>query len=214
MKYYREDVPYTKMTFEEERELFRKYYEEDDLEARDKIIFNHLRLAVMLAGRLVSRCGIPEDEAVSAANLGLMKAVTSKRFNPKSNVRFAAFARKHIIGGVLRIFKHRRSLIGPPIPDSDKTLERIAEEPISEQDAVEESDRATFLRAQLKRALRRLTPGERQSIEIVYVKGLTFQAAGESLGCSRQAVEQSASKGMEKLRTYLRDTRAFREEFL
>lgn len=118
MKYYHQDIEYTKMDHSEEISLFEKFYAggRGSRIARDKLIFSHLRLAVMLAGRLVSRGNIPEDEAVSAANLGLLKAIKSKRFDPRNpkGFRFAAYARKYIIGAVLKTFKTRRSLVGPP----------------------------------------------------------------------------------------------------
>lgn len=192
MKYYRQDIPYTSMTRAEEIELFDKYYRGRSKKARDRIIFNHLRLAVLLAMRQAPKRSLPEDEAVSAANAGLMRAITSKRFNPrnKGGVRFAAYAQKFIRGEVLRVFDRRRSFIGPA--DEDPTQIRL---PDNEQvdggffEEVCERDRKEVLRRCIEKVLPRFNEKDQDLIRAV-MAGRTPADHAKEKKVSRQAVSQ------------------------
>jgi RNA polymerase sigma-32 factor len=77
------------LTAEEERELARRYYHEEDLEAARQLVLAHLRFVVHLA-RSYSGYGLSQSDLIQEGNVGLMKAV--KRFNPDMGVRLVSFA--------------------------------------------------------------------------------------------------------------------------
>ncbi len=77
------------LTQEEERELAERLYNQNDLEAAQRLVFSHLRFVVHIA-RSYSGYGLPQADLIQEGNIGLMKAV--KRFDPNQNVRLVSFA--------------------------------------------------------------------------------------------------------------------------
>ena len=77
------------LSAEEELELAKQYYYEDNLEAARKLVLAHLRFVVHMA-KTYSGYGLSEADLIQEGNVGLMKAV--KRFNPEVGVRLVSFA--------------------------------------------------------------------------------------------------------------------------
>jgi len=77
------------LSFEEERNLARKYRAENDVEAARQLVLSHLRLVVAIA-RGYMGYGLPQGDLIQEGNIGLMKAV--KRFDPERGVRLVSFA--------------------------------------------------------------------------------------------------------------------------
>ena len=73
----------------EEQELVKKFHEEGDLTAAQKLITSHLRLAARVA-MTYRRYGLPMLDIISEANIGLMQAV--KKFDLDKKVRLATYA--------------------------------------------------------------------------------------------------------------------------
>src|SRR5437879_1288969 len=68
------------LSFEEERNLARKFRSENDVEAARQLVLSHLRLVVAIA-RGYMGYGLPQGDLIQEGNIGLMKAV--KRFDPE-----------------------------------------------------------------------------------------------------------------------------------
>jgi RNA polymerase sigma-32 factor len=77
------------LTAEEEQEMARQYYYEDDIDAARKLVLAHMRFVVYMA-KSYSGYGLSEADLIQEGNVGLMKAV--KRFNPEVGVRLVSFA--------------------------------------------------------------------------------------------------------------------------
>lgn len=77
------------LTAEEEHDLATSLYEENDLQAAQKLIMSHLRFVIHIA-KGYSGYGLAQADLVQEGNVGLMKAV--KRFNPEVGVRLVSFA--------------------------------------------------------------------------------------------------------------------------
>lgn len=77
------------LTLEEEQDLTRRFYYEQDLEAARELITAHLRFVVKVARNYLGY-GLPHADLIQEGNIGLMKAV--KRFNPEMGVRLVSFA--------------------------------------------------------------------------------------------------------------------------
>jgi RNA polymerase sigma-32 factor len=77
------------LTEEEETNLIKDFKEKGDLQAAQKLITSHLRLAVKIA-LTYRRYGLPTADLISEANLGLMQAV--KKFDDKKKVRLSTYA--------------------------------------------------------------------------------------------------------------------------
>ncbi len=74
---------------EQERELAREYFYDDNVEAARQLVLSHLRFVVHIA-RTYSGYGLSQADLIQEGNVGLMKAV--KRFDPNVGVRLVSFA--------------------------------------------------------------------------------------------------------------------------
>lgn len=77
------------LSVEQERELTRRFYTENDLDAARELVLCHLRFVVHIA-RSYRGYGLPDGDLIQEGNVGLMKAV--KRFDPDHGVRLVTFA--------------------------------------------------------------------------------------------------------------------------
>ncbi|MBD1388953.1 RNA polymerase factor sigma-32 [Neiella sp. HB171785] len=77
------------LSMTEERDLFARYAEHNDLDAARAIILSHLRFVAFVA-RSFSGYQLPLEDLVQEGSIGLMKAI--KRFDLSFGVRFASFA--------------------------------------------------------------------------------------------------------------------------
>lgn len=77
------------LTVERERELARRLYEQDDLDAARELVLSHLRFVVHVS-RSYEGYGLPQEDLIQEGNVGLMKAVD--RFDPNRGVRLVTFA--------------------------------------------------------------------------------------------------------------------------
>jgi RNA polymerase sigma-32 factor len=77
------------LTQEQEQELARQYYYDDDVDAARQLVLAHLRFVVHMA-KTYSGYGLSQADLIQEGNVGLMKAV--KRFNPEVGVRLVSFA--------------------------------------------------------------------------------------------------------------------------
>ncbi|MBP5353245.1 MAG: RNA polymerase factor sigma-32 [Alphaproteobacteria bacterium] len=73
----------------EEIDLIREFKEKGNLQAAQKLITSHLRLAVKIA-LTYRRYGLPTADLISEANIGLMQAV--KKFDMSKKVRLSTYA--------------------------------------------------------------------------------------------------------------------------
>jgi len=77
------------LTPEQELELAKQYYYEDNVDAARQLVLAHLRFVVHLS-KTFSGYGLSQADLIQEGNVGLMKAV--KRFNPEVGVRLVSFA--------------------------------------------------------------------------------------------------------------------------
>ena len=87
---------------EKTRELFRRYKEEGDMDAREKLVMSHLNLVRFLANKFKNR-GEPLDDLVQVGYLGLLKAID--RFDPSRGLEFTTYATPTILGDIKRHFR-------------------------------------------------------------------------------------------------------------
>jgi RNA polymerase sigma-32 factor len=77
------------LTFEEEQELARKSYFQDDVQAAKKLALHHLRFVVHIAKGFYGY-GLSKADLIQEGNIGLIKAI--KKFDPEKGFRLATFA--------------------------------------------------------------------------------------------------------------------------
>ena len=86
------------------RELFRRYKEGGDAEARDQLIMSHLNLVRFLASKFKNR-GESLDDLVQVGTIGLIKAID--RFDPDRGLEFTTYATPTIMGEIKRHFRDK-----------------------------------------------------------------------------------------------------------
>jgi RNA polymerase sigma-B factor len=99
-------TPKGKLAWDKERtrELFRRYKEEGDEEAREQLIVSHLNLVRFLASKFKNR-GEPLDDLIQVGTIGLIKAID--RFDPSRGLEFTTFATPTILGEIKRHFRDK-----------------------------------------------------------------------------------------------------------
>ena len=86
------------------RELFRRYKEDGDMEAREQLDMSHLNLVRFLANKFKNR-GEPLDDLIQVGYLGLLKAID--RFDPDRGLEFTTYATPTILGEIKRHFRDK-----------------------------------------------------------------------------------------------------------
>ena len=87
--YLRQIRDYPLLDAAEEQRLAWRWVNEHDVDAAHALVTSHLRLAAKIAGNYRGY-GLPADELISEANIGLMQAV--ERFDPARGFRLATYA--------------------------------------------------------------------------------------------------------------------------
>lgn len=89
---------------ERTRELFRRYKQEGDADARDQLIVNHLNLVRFLASKFKNR-GESIEDLIQVGTIGLIKAID--RFDPERGLEFTTYATPTIMGEIKRHFRDK-----------------------------------------------------------------------------------------------------------
>ena len=104
---------------QEEYLLAKRWREQGDRDAANKLITSHLRLVPKIA-REYCGYGLPISEGISAGNVGLMRAVA--QFDPEKGFRFAAYAAWWIKASIREHILRSRSLVNMPTTAKLRTV--------------------------------------------------------------------------------------------
>ncbi len=222
-----------RLSAETELALVERWQKHKDLKARDRLILSQQRVAVMVATPVAKRTGLPLDDLLQTATLGLIKAVD--RFDPSKGYRLSTYSvwwirnvlgveASEMSGPVSVPVNLRNSVARQPAfslnetianSDGDKETEwlTLLEDPgpSPEQQAVE-SDLDTKRKAALAAALSKF---DARTADIVARRyGLngyeeqTLEEVGRHYGITRERVRQLEAKAIEALgrKTALRRT--------
>ncbi len=192
---------------EEEQTLFLQMKEQQDMQARARLIEHNLRLVSHIVKKYYASYQSPDD-LVSIGTLGLIKAIDS--FKCEKGARFATYAAKCIQNEILMFFRSQKKLscevsLSDAI-DVDKDgnpltyLDIIAEEDTSVEDIDmrEHTERVFVLIRDV------LDERERRIIVMRYGLGaappMTQREVARVLSISRSYVSRIEKKALEKLK--------------
>ena len=89
-RYFRDMQSHNLISRPEEKELFRRYHEENDQAALSRLITGNLRLVVKIAKEFWTRGNVPLLDLIQEGNLGLIQA--AKKFDPSKKTKFSYYA--------------------------------------------------------------------------------------------------------------------------
>jgi len=110
------------LTREEEKELFHRYNNEDDQQAREELIKYNMRLVINIANDYKGFDGAEMADLIQVGSIGLMAAID--RFKPEMNNKFSTYSYYWIEQKINRHIHDTCSMIRVPIHQREK-LERI-----------------------------------------------------------------------------------------
>jgi RNA polymerase sigma factor (sigma-70 family) len=178
-----------------------------------ELVEQHMGLAQVIALDYSNIPGIGLDEAISEANMAMLRA--SDGYDPKKG-DFSPYAARAIRNSLNSLYAKQlkvarlfpKSLDDPPgLQDgssgsqSSSQLSRIQD---SRQD-VHRSVKRAETSSVLREVLRTLSPREQIVIEHMRL-GRTLSEIGESLGVSKQAIHKISAPALAKLRARLQET--------
>lgn len=207
------------LTRDEEQVLARRWRDERDLAARDRLVLAHLPLGRVLARRCKAR-GVGLDDLEQQAVLGLIKSADG--FDPERGLRFGTYARwwvrTFLDDYVVRNARPVRPPLGRPRGERLSSIRTISfdqpaggeersqlaeiipdDAPLPDELAAAAIDGGTTS-DRLAAALAALDQRSRTVIESRFLGGAQLRVVGERLGISKERVRQIESAALKRLR--------------
>ncbi len=185
----------TLLSLEEERELWKQYKDNGELEARQQLIENYQPLVFKEAVKYGLQEMVTLD-LIQEGTVGLMEAV--ERFEPSHGVAFSLYAIHRIRGRMLNFLGENRQEI---------LLEEGEDEKVFLSKAVEDTafDCAdkSVLHAAVDSAVSRLPGREQEVIRSVYLAEQTAQETASAMDVSTAYVYRLEKRGIRRLRGML-----------
>lgn len=204
------------LSAEENVVLFKKWHDENDPTAREKIILGNLKLVFNCARKYIPLdVAFTNDDIISIGVIGLIRAVDS--YDYRKGYAFSSYAYKIISGELIRLWKKylQENLVSSldvkigeilGLDDSNLTFGETLEDPSARYDLQLEED-AEFVALQEIIRLKLDELKEVQQKEIMLYFGLdnypqmTIREIAEVRGVSFQAVQMSLARSLKKLKT-------------
>lgn len=198
------------LSYEEERECFRRMKEGDE-KAREKLILHNLRLVAHIVKKyyITSRS---QEDLISIGTIGLIKAVDS--FDASNGARFATYAGRCLQNEILMYFRAQKKTkcevsLSEPI-DVDKDGNPLTYiDIISVDDTIAEDIFVKMSSSQAKKFIEKgLDTREREIVVLRYgLSGgapLAQREIADRLGISRSYVSRIEKAALKKIGDYLK----------
>lgn len=203
------------LSAEENVILFKKWHDENDPTAREKIILGNLKLVFNCARKYIPLdAAFTNDDIISIGVIGLIRAVDT--YDYRKEYAFSTYAYKVISGELIRLWKKylQENLVSSldvkigeilGLDDSNLTFGETLEDPSARYDLQLEED-AEFVALQEIIRLKLDELKEVQQKEIMMYFGLdnypqmTIREIANIRGVSFQAVQMSLARALKKLK--------------
>jgi RNA polymerase sigma-B factor len=192
---------------EDSQLLLTAWFERKDIDARRRLIEQHLPLVRALASRFVYD-GEQLEDLVQVGSVGLIKAVD--RFDPRRGPSLRVYAIPTIVGEIRR---HLRDGTQPlRVPRAQRALGPVRAVPLElEADTARDAaaERGLELgeeRVLLASGLRTLARRERRIVHLRYYGGLSQRRIAAELGLSQVHVSRLLRESLGKLRSEIGQT--------
>ena len=181
----------TKLTREEEEELWKQYKEQDLLEARQSLIEHYQPLVF----REAMKYGLQEAvtlDLIQEGTVGLMEAV--ERFDPSQGVAFSLYALHRVRGRMLNFLRRN----GSEVLLDDGEEEKVFLTEAIPDTAFESADKSVLNMA-VSHAVSRLPVKEQDVIRRVYLNEQTAQETAHAMDVSTAYVYRLEKRGIRRL---------------
>lgn len=185
----------TKLSREEEEELWKQYKEQDLLEARQSLIEHYQPLVF----REAMKYGLQEAvtlDLIQEGTVGLMEAV--ERFDPSQGVAFSLYALHRVRGRMLNFLRRN----GSEVLLDDGEEEKVFLTEAIPDTAFELADKSVLNMA-VSHAVSRLPVKEQDVIRRVYLNEQTAQETAHAMDVSTAYVYRLEKRGIRRLRGML-----------
>lgn len=200
------------LTKKEERKLWKRFHEKNDMSAREALIKANLKFVPSIAKQFKG-CGLPFADIIEEGNIGLVTAID--RFNPKKDNKVISYAIWWIRKCIMEAIDKRGMIDAEDIddcknketPSKDESLEDVAPKII----APEKRDFDEVIEAPMdvKQILEELFEGvpdrERYIVSDYFgldgIKPKTLDEIGEELNLTKERVRQLNEKALRKMRS-------------
>lgn len=185
----------TKLSREEEEELWKQYKEQDLLEARQSLIEHYQPLVF----REAMKYGLQEAvtlDLIQEGTVGLMEAV--ERFDSSQGVAFSLYALHRVRGRMLNFLRRN----GSEVLLDDGEEEKVFLTEAIPDTAFESADKSVLNMA-VSHAVSRLPVKEQDVIRRVYLNEQTAQETAHAMDVSTAYVYRLEKRGIRRLRGML-----------
>ena len=185
----------TKLSREEEEELWKQYKEQDLLEARQSLIEHYQPLVF----REAMKYGLQEAvtlDLIQEGTVGLMEAV--ERFDPSQGVAFSLYALHRVRGRMLNFLRRN----GSEVLLDDGEEEKVFLTEAIPDTAFESADKSVLNMA-VSHAVSRLPVKEQDVIRRVYLNEQTAQETAHAMDVRTAYVYRLEKRGIRRLRGML-----------
>lgn len=209
---YFEEIKNNKpLTKKEERNLWKRFREKNDLSAREALIKANLKFVPSVAKQFKG-CGLPFADIIEEGNIGLVTAID--RFDPKKDTKVISYAIWWIRKCILEAIEKKSMLDTDNIDDLTKTDVAVKDEDETTSAKIivpekKDFDEAVESPMDAKQILEELFDGvperERFIISDYYgldgVKPKTLDEIGEEFNLTKERVRQLNEKALRKMRS-------------
>lgn len=161
---------------------------------------DHIGLACMVAGKFTTLHPIEDSEQFGDAMIGLMKAV--EKFRPELGFKFSTFAFHVIKREVIAGWKRRRN-------DTTRISSTFLEDIPARRESFDVAsgvDTQDLIATMLEKVS--ILPPREQTVIRARLQGRKFREIAESLGCSKQRVQQLEDRATRLLRCMMAEAGA------
>lgn len=197
------------LSSEEETACIRQLVEEQDEEARGKLIEHNLRLVVYIAKKF-DNTGVGVEDLISIGTIGLIKAINT--FKPDKKIKLATYASRCIENEILMYLRRNNktklevSIDEPLNVDWDGNELLLSDILGTDEDVIYRDIESEVERKLLNRAIGHLSGRERTIVELRFGinskngKELTQKEVADLLGISQSYISRLEKKIMKRLK--------------
>lgn len=197
------------LSAKEEYQCIKSLIEEENMEARSKLIEHNLRLVVYIAKKF-DNTGVGVEDLISIGTIGLIKGINT--FNPTKNIKLATYASRCIENEILMYLRKNNktklevSIDEPLNVDWDGNELLLSDILGTDEDVISKGIESEVEKKLLYKAIEKLNHREKVIVEMRYGlnnkdgEEMTQKEVADSLGISQSYISRLEKKIIKRLK--------------